>query len=153
MPRPTTTIHFLEPSAGVSSKGDRHGDRSSAVPDATPDRVYGISNAVFNDDDDRSDRFHMVYVQSANDELTSIVLDAIRSPLTSPRATILLDTSPALIEARQYGVSRLFFLKLQLTSAQVWSSSREPSRSLYQGARTDARGRDEGAAGSERCYR
>ena len=109
------------------------------------------SNAVFNDNDDHSDRSHMVSVQSAKDELTPTVLDAVRSPPTNPRAAILLDTSLALIEARQYGVSRLFSLKLQLTSAQVWSSSRGPPRILYQDARTSARGRGEGAAGSERC--
>ena len=79
----------------------------------------GTSNAVFNDNDDRSDRFHMVSVRSAKDELASTVLNVFRSPPTSPRAAILLDTSLALIEARQYDVSRLFFLKLQLTFAQV----------------------------------
>jgi hypothetical protein len=61
----------------------------------------------------------MVSVQSAKDKLAFTVLDAVRSPPTSPRAAILLDASLALIEVRQYGVSRLFFLKLQLTSAQV----------------------------------
>jgi hypothetical protein len=134
--------------------GPTPGDRSSAVPDAThhAPRPQRGSNAVFDDNDDRTDRSHMVSVQSVKNEPTSTVLDAVRSPPTSPRAAILLDTSLVLIETRQYGVSRLFSLKLQLTSAQVWSSSRGPPRSLYQDPRTNAGGRVEGAAGSGRCW-
>jgi hypothetical protein len=94
----------------------------------------------------------MMYVQSVKRELTFTVLDAVRSPPTSPRAAIHLNTSQALIETGQYGVSQAFFLKLQLTSAQVWRSSQGPPRGLYQDARTNAGGRDEGAAGSGRSW-
>jgi len=51
----------------------------------------------------------MASVQGVKEELISTVLDAVRCLPTSKQATILLDTSLALIEAGQCGVSRLFF--------------------------------------------
>jgi len=51
----------------------------------------------------------MASVQGVKEELTSTVLDAVRCLPTNKQATILLDTSLTLIEAGQYGVSRLFF--------------------------------------------
>jgi hypothetical protein len=58
----------------------------------------------------------MASAQSAKDELTSTVLDAVRSLPTSKQAAILLETSLALIEAGQCGVSRLFFLEVSTHS-------------------------------------
>jgi hypothetical protein len=51
----------------------------------------------------------MASLEDAKDELISTVLDAVRCLPINKQAAILLDTSLALIDAGQCGVSRLFF--------------------------------------------
>ena len=55
------------------------------------------------DDDDDQSRMASI-IQGAEDELISTVLDAVRCLPTDKQASILLDTSLALIEAGRCGV-------------------------------------------------
>lgn len=94
-------------------------DRTSAVSDAAHHGLghspQGVSDAIFDDYDDHSGQPHMASIQYPRGDLISTVFDAIRCLPTSKQAVILLETSLALIEAGQCGVSRLFFLGLSLT--------------------------------------
>lgn len=75
----------------------------------------GVSDTIF-DDDDHNDQSHMTPSQGAGDELISTIFDAVRCLPTNKQAAILLDTSLALIESGQCGVSRLFFSSFYLLS-------------------------------------
>jgi hypothetical protein len=58
------------------------------------------------DDDNHTHEPHMTSA-SLKEKFTFTILDAVRCLPNSKQAAILLDTSLALIEAGQYGVSRL----------------------------------------------
>ena len=60
---------------------------------------------ISTEDDGHSGRSLMASIEGIKDELVSTVLDAIRCLPTNKQAAVLLDTSLALIEAGQYGVS------------------------------------------------